>query len=267
MAEWVIKGSLKGPQGEQGEPGTDAELPAGGTEGQVLTKTEDGAEWQDAQGGGSSPLDAWPVGSLYMSLGSTSPQELFGGVWEKVEGRFLLCADSSHEAGSTGGSNDAVVVSHTHSGTAASSGSHTHSATADSAGSHNHSISGGSHSHSASSSSAGGHTHSPSTGDSDYAVIAGSGQARLAGPEYKTPYYYVKQGTTRSSGSHTHTITVSTSPSHSHTVGSGGSHDHDVTVSSSGSHSHTVTVDSEGESAAGKNMPAYLAVNVWQRTA
>ena len=45
MAEWVLKGSLKGPQGD---PGQDAQLPAGGTDGQVLTKTADGEAWQDA---------------------------------------------------------------------------------------------------------------------------------------------------------------------------------------------------------------------------
>ena len=45
MAEWVLKGSLKGPQGD---PGQDAQLPAGGTEGQVLTKTSGGEAWQDA---------------------------------------------------------------------------------------------------------------------------------------------------------------------------------------------------------------------------
>lgn len=44
MAEWVQKGNLKGPQGD---PGQDAQLPAGGTEGQVLTKTSDGEAWAD----------------------------------------------------------------------------------------------------------------------------------------------------------------------------------------------------------------------------
>ena len=45
MAEWVQKGNLKGPQGD---PGQDAQLPEGGTTGQVLTKTADGEAWQDA---------------------------------------------------------------------------------------------------------------------------------------------------------------------------------------------------------------------------
>ena len=44
MAEWVQKGNLKGPQGD---PGQDAKLPAGGTEGQVLTKTSGGEAWAD----------------------------------------------------------------------------------------------------------------------------------------------------------------------------------------------------------------------------
>lgn len=44
MAEWVQKGSLRGPQGD---PGQDAQLPAGGTEGQVLTKTSGGEAWAD----------------------------------------------------------------------------------------------------------------------------------------------------------------------------------------------------------------------------
>ena len=44
MADWVLKGSLKGPQGD---PGQDAQLPAGGTEGQVLTKTSGGEAWAD----------------------------------------------------------------------------------------------------------------------------------------------------------------------------------------------------------------------------
>lgn len=44
MADWVLKGSIKGPQGD---PGADAQLPEGGTDGQVLTKTSGGEAWAD----------------------------------------------------------------------------------------------------------------------------------------------------------------------------------------------------------------------------
>ena len=45
----------------------------------------------------------YPVGSIYMSANATSPASLFGGTWESIGGRFLLGADSTYTAGSTGG--------------------------------------------------------------------------------------------------------------------------------------------------------------------
>lgn len=45
----------------------------------------------------------YPVGSIYISVNSTSPQTLFGGTWEAIKGKFLLGSSSTHKAGSTGG--------------------------------------------------------------------------------------------------------------------------------------------------------------------
>lgn len=45
----------------------------------------------------------YPVGSIYMSINSTSPATLFGGTWERIQGQFLLGASSTYSAGSTGG--------------------------------------------------------------------------------------------------------------------------------------------------------------------
>ena len=45
----------------------------------------------------------YPVGSIYMSANATSPETLFGGTWESIGGRFLLGADATYVAGSTGG--------------------------------------------------------------------------------------------------------------------------------------------------------------------
>lgn len=60
------------------------------------------------------PSMVYPVGSIYMSLNSTNPSELFGGTWEPIEDMFLLASGSAYSAGDIGGSADAVVVKHNH---------------------------------------------------------------------------------------------------------------------------------------------------------
>lgn len=47
--------------------------------------------------------NVYPVGSIYMSVNSTDPKNLFGGTWEQIQGRFLFGMNSSYPAGSTGG--------------------------------------------------------------------------------------------------------------------------------------------------------------------
>ena len=45
----------------------------------------------------------YPVGSIYMSVNSASPSDLFGGTWERIQDRFLLASGSTYSAGSIGG--------------------------------------------------------------------------------------------------------------------------------------------------------------------
>lgn len=54
-------------------------------------------------GGGVSLSSVYPVGSIYMSVNSTSPATLFGGTWERIRDRFLLAAGSTYSAGGFGG--------------------------------------------------------------------------------------------------------------------------------------------------------------------
>lgn len=65
-------------------------------------------------------LEVYPVGSIYMSVNSTSPATLFGGTWERLQDRFLLAAGSTYAAGSTGGASAVTLTteqipSHSHS--------------------------------------------------------------------------------------------------------------------------------------------------------
>jgi hypothetical protein len=59
----------------------------------------------------------YPIGSIYSSTVSTNPNTLFGfGTWVAYgAGRVLIGVGSGFTAAATGGSADAVVVSHTHS--------------------------------------------------------------------------------------------------------------------------------------------------------
>lgn len=45
----------------------------------------------------------YPIGSIYMSVNSTNPANLFGGTWEQIKDRFLLACGSTYNAGATGG--------------------------------------------------------------------------------------------------------------------------------------------------------------------
>lgn len=48
-------------------------------------------------------IDAYPVGSYYISANDTSPAELFGGTWHRIESRFLWGAPSGSTLGLTAG--------------------------------------------------------------------------------------------------------------------------------------------------------------------
>lgn len=203
-----------------------------------------------AAGGGITLADVYPVGSIYLSVSSTSPETLFGGTWTRIQDVFLMCGGSSYSPGSTGGSADLIVPSHTHTATTASGGAHTHSITATNSGSHNHK---------ASTSSAGSHNHDLSgTGANSICGITSVAKQAAIPTSPANPYYYcVAPADTANAGAHTHGVTVN----------SGGAHTHSGTAASAGNHTHAVTVSSAGESGTGKNMPPYLSVYCWRRDA
>ena len=53
----------------------------------------------------------YPVGSIYMSVNSTSPVSLFGGTWTQLQDRFLLGAGSTYSNGATGGAATVTLTS------------------------------------------------------------------------------------------------------------------------------------------------------------
>ena len=186
-------------------------------------------------------LAAYPVGAIYISTNATSPATLFGGSWTRIQDRFLLAAGSTYAAGSTGGE-----ASHTLTATEMPAHTHTAPKHRHAVGNHAHTVP--AHNHTASSSSAGAHTHTLHRWSA-----AGAGTARYAAQgDSTTPTY-----NTSSAGAHTHTITVANKPAFNTT--SNGAMDTTMNGDSATS--------SAGSGAAHNNMPPYLAVYVWQRTA
>ena len=70
-------------------------------------------------GGGLSIDDVYPIGSIYMSTSSTDPGTLFGGSWDPIPGRFLVGAGDNNAtgyealnltAGDTGGEKDHLLT-------------------------------------------------------------------------------------------------------------------------------------------------------------
>ena len=126
---------LQGPQGPKGDAFTFEDFtteqlaslkgPKGDTGAQGLKGDKGDTGPQGPQGEKGDPGEIvnitdlfnmiYPVGSIYMSVNSVNPSVLFGfGVWEKIEDKFLLGSGATYENGATGGSADAVVVSHNH---------------------------------------------------------------------------------------------------------------------------------------------------------
>lgn len=115
----------------------------GDSEPQLINKNvgetvNDGSVVWTVQNIRTTALDSYPVGSIYMSVNSTSPADLFGGTWDAMPaGRVLLAQGKSqwgttYAAGSTGGEATHTLTinempAHSHSGTTNSTGDHTHS--------------------------------------------------------------------------------------------------------------------------------------------
>lgn len=230
-----------------------------------------------------NPLNAYPVGSIYMSVNSTSPATLFGGTWERITGSFLLAATdngnsgASQAAGNTGGA-ATVTLTSAQSGVPA----HAHGLN-----SHKHSV--GAHKHTVPEH---GHKYTRPTVSSSGAVtngITGGSHSHTLITEYgadgNAPYnptnekYMQLAGTSAASRiertspmktqTHTHNL-----PNHTHTLTGGGvankaafDTNNSTAFDSGAASGNTANNTASNASQAHENMPPYLSVYVWKRTA
>lgn len=183
----------------------------------------------------------YPVGSIYTTLSSANPGDLFGGTWVKIEDRFLLAAGKLHNVlNAEGGASEM---------TASMMPVHSHSV----------SLNGRTTSQSAGvttgMSANNKHSHSISNGTKEFACVpigVGIDEERgdgIGGGKYDYPR--TEKGTNWTSSERTSNVSIE----HTHQFW----HGHDVSVSGETS--------AAGKDTSENNMPPYLVVNIWQRTA
>lgn len=232
--------------------------------------------------------EIYPVGSIYMSVNSTDPSTLFGGTWERITGSFLLAATdggssgASQAAGNTGGA-ATVTLTSAQSGVPA----HAHSLN-----SHVHSI--GAHAHGLNSHT---HTYNAPNGTNGTSVTANqlpktSGTVDFRNPKNGTTLAVAKSGiityaniageysptafnASGSSSTTRMTVSFGNNEAHSHTTKTvssntgqaSGSTANSTAFNSGQSSGNTGNNTAANATSAHENMPPYLAVYVWKRTA
>ena len=213
----------------------------------------------------------YPIGAVYISVTECNPEQLFGGTWEQITGRFLLACDTTYTNGSTGGS---ATMSHTHTI------AHTHTQVATTSGGPSNNTSGGNNNA----------TAGPSNNTSGSTTLSAS---QIPQHIHKTDYLTTKEGgnsgfgltstsayadrvlvySTASNthntyggngggGGHTHTLSshTHTMSSHTHTLSS---HTHSTSATTTGEASNATTSAASNDN----NMPPYLAVYMYKRIA
>lgn len=182
-------------------------------------------------GGGLSVDDVYPVGSIYMSVNSTNPSTLFGGTWQQLEDTFLLGAGSSYSVNHVNDSTPTI-----------DGGESTHILTPDETATKNHS-----------------HTYAKPDADTDSHKLTVSEI-----PAHKHDINERNSSGTSTGWSYT-TENGKYAPSGNRIWNNGGGNGHSHGISTT----DTTTTDnpSNANGIAHNNMPPYMVVYIWKRTA
>ena len=184
----------------------------------------------------------YPVGSIYMSVNNVSPSIFLGGTWVQITGKFLIGADTTYTAGTTGGSA-------------------THNITKDELPAHNHTVT---------AKGAGRHSHTKgnmriqgsitSTDEKEHLTLAdeftATGAMSISNKNADERGYMLDSALTI--GGHRDTITVDTNL-HSGSGWTG-------STSEEPNHEHVLTCANTGSGSAMSIMPPYVSVYMWKRT-
>ena len=184
-------------------------------------------------GGGITIDDVYPVGSIYMSVTATSPQTLFGGTWQQLTDTFLYASATADTNSTT-----ATAGESTHSLTSSEMPRHTHTQN-----SHNHTQ----------------NSHYHGCGDSRAFVTQKSSYTGDVGEKS------IKQGT---SGTAFTTVAFNSNDNWYGTENTSGATATNQSQTATNKYTGgTGTSESASNGSAHNNMPPYMKVYMWKRTA
>jgi len=194
-----------------------------------------------------------PVGSIFISVNASSPATLLGGTWERIMDTFLLCGGNGYPPGTTGGSarvklETGHLPAHSHAVTVNNNGAHSHAGSTDA---------GGNHSHSGATDVKGAHFHGCTGERPEFSSFAGIYDSAANHPGINAWDADNSLWKTTTDGAHAHNLSVN----------AGGNHSHPFTTSAAGAHAHSASSANTGGGQPHENMPPYLSVYVWKRTA
>ena len=211
----------------------------------IRTFLDDIYELKGQGGGGLDIDDIYPVGCIYMSVSSTNPATLFGGTWEQLKDRFLLAAGSSYSNGATGGAATVALTAsqmprHTHVQNAHTHVQDAHTHLQDS---HNHTQN--QHAHRLNNSAV---VYNASGNYVQNASGGGTKSSLNTNLNVGTDNQTATNIATTATNQNTTATNQNTTATNKYTGGSG-------------------TAQSASNGSAHNNMPPYLVVNMWKRTA
>lgn len=181
-------------------------------------------------------LSIYPVGSIYMSVNNVNPSTIFGGTWEQIKDKFLLACGDTYNNGATGGEathtlNASEIPTHNHTYTEATT------------------VEG----HKVSLNEMPPHSHSLNLNNLCYHGVGKAAEPKsIIDPTTDLIVDYYVAGERRSTD-----IVGGNSQDQSEGADA---HSHGLTT-------RTSNTSNAGQGGAHNNMPPYLAVNVWVRTA
>lgn len=216
----------------------------------------------------------YPIGTIYQTtLDDYDPNAWLPGTWERITRRFLWGGDPTATAGGAGvtivNPGDGVVKPGTIGGLGAVSltsdevplRSHTHTVPG-----HTHTVTnGGVIDYSGSKTSGAGsqHRHQPSNTEEKWITISGTAKKNKVKSGTDTAVEYINVGAT--TGTISNLSYTNYEQTHTHSVNI--SHGHGFTQPTVNGGSCTTSAASVTSAGGHNNIPPYLAVNIWKRTA